>query len=82
MSSTRQKISNPKHQISNKFKYLNPKQNIVKSVLNIEISIAGSILEEAGADPSTFVSTFLRGAHPGGTAKIGPSFPQRFGIDI
>jgi len=34
-------------------------------------SLAGSILEEAGAKPSTFVSTPLRGAHPGGTAKIG-----------
>jgi choline dehydrogenase-like flavoprotein len=34
-------------------------------------SIAGSILEKAGADPSTFVSTPLRGAHPGGTARIG-----------
>ncbi|MHC1610650.1 MAG: FAD-dependent oxidoreductase [Candidatus Methanospirareceae archaeon] len=34
-------------------------------------SIAGSILEEAGVEPSTFVSTPLRGAHPGGTARIG-----------
>jgi len=34
-------------------------------------SLAGSILEEAGVKPSTFVSTPLRGAHPGGTAKIG-----------
>lgn len=34
-------------------------------------AIAGSILEEAGVKPSTFVSTPLRGAHPGGTAKIG-----------
>jgi len=34
-------------------------------------AIAGSILEKAGADPSTFVSTPVRGAHPGGTARIG-----------
>lgn len=34
-------------------------------------AIAGSILETAGADPKTFVSTPVRGAHPGGTARIG-----------
>ena len=34
-------------------------------------SIAGSILGEVGVDPSTFVSTPLKGAHPGGTARIG-----------
>jgi len=45
-------------------------------------SIAGSILEEAGADPSTFVSTLLRGAHPGGTAKIGISVDKNLETEI
>ncbi|MGB9937011.1 MAG: FAD-dependent oxidoreductase [Methanobacterium sp.] len=34
-------------------------------------AIAGSILTEAGVDPKTLVSTYARGAHPGGTASIG-----------
>jgi len=34
-------------------------------------SIAGVILEKAGADPGTFVTAPLRGSHPGGTARIG-----------
>lgn len=34
-------------------------------------AIAGSILTEAGVDPTTLVSTHPRGAHPGGTAAIG-----------
>lgn len=34
-------------------------------------AIAGSILTEAGVDPKTLVSTYARGAHPGGTAAIG-----------
>jgi choline dehydrogenase-like flavoprotein len=34
-------------------------------------SIAGIILERAGADPKTFVIASLRGPHPGGTARIG-----------
>ena len=34
-------------------------------------AIAGSILTEAGIDPETLVSTYARGAHPGGTAAIG-----------
>lgn len=32
---------------------------------------AGFILERAGVDPKTIGSTVYRGAHPGGTAKIG-----------
>ena len=43
------------------------------ALLSEGASIAGSILEEAGADPLTFVATSLRGAHPGGTARIGVS---------
>jgi choline dehydrogenase-like flavoprotein len=34
-------------------------------------ALAGSILTQAGVDPSTLVSTPARGAHPGGTAAIG-----------
>lgn len=34
-------------------------------------SLAGTILTEAGVDPSSLVSTPSRGAHPGGTAAIG-----------
>lgn len=34
-------------------------------------AIAGAILETAGVDTSTIVSTPARGAHPGGTAAIG-----------
>jgi len=45
-------------------------------------SIAGSILEEAGADPSTFVSTPLRGAHPGGTARIGISVDKNLESEV
>ena len=45
-------------------------------------SLAGSILEKAGADPSTFVSTPLRGAHPGGTAKIGIAVDQNLETEV
>jgi choline dehydrogenase-like flavoprotein len=34
-------------------------------------ALAGSILVNAGADPTRLVSTPARGAHPGGTAAIG-----------
>lgn len=34
-------------------------------------AMAGAVLTEAGADPATFVTTPLRGTHPGGTARIG-----------
>ncbi len=35
------------------------------------VATAGFILKEAGVDPNTIGSTVYRGAHPGGTAKIG-----------
>lgn len=35
------------------------------------VATAGFVLEKAGVDPSTIGSTVYRGAHPGGTAKIG-----------
>jgi choline dehydrogenase-like flavoprotein len=34
-------------------------------------AVAGTILKEAGVDPTTLTSTIARGAHPGGTAAIG-----------
>lgn len=35
------------------------------------VATAGFILQKAGVDPKTIGSTVYRGAHPGGTAKIG-----------
>lgn len=35
------------------------------------VATAGFVLEKAGVDPNTIGSTVYRGAHPGGTAKIG-----------
>lgn len=52
------------------------------ALLSEGASIAGSILEEAGADTSTFVSTPLRGAHPGGTAKIGVSVDKNLATEV
>jgi choline dehydrogenase-like flavoprotein len=34
-------------------------------------AVAGTILKEAGVDPTTLTSTIARGAHPGGTAAVG-----------
>lgn len=34
-------------------------------------AVAGAILENAGVNPNTLISTIYRGAHPGGTAPIG-----------
>ena len=45
-------------------------------------SIARTILERAGADASTFVSTPLRGAHPGGTAAIGEVVNKELATEI
>ena len=45
-------------------------------------SIARTILEQAGADASTFVSTPLRGAHPGGTAAIGDVVNKELATEI
>nr|QNO52963.1 D-amino acid dehydrogenase [Methanosarcinales archaeon ANME-1 ERB6] len=52
------------------------------TIISEGASIAGSILEEAGANPSTFVSTLLRGAHPGGTAKIGTSVDKNLATAV
>ncbi|MBZ9570194.1 FAD-dependent oxidoreductase [Methanobrevibacter sp. TMH8] len=49
------------------------KENTIKDVRFIAegAATAGAILVAAGVDPTTIVSTRLRGAHPGGTAAIG-----------
>ncbi len=52
------------------------------TIISEGASIAGSILEEAGAKPFTFVSTPLRGAHPGGTAKIGVSVDKNLATEV
>ncbi|MCW3142262.1 MAG: GMC family oxidoreductase, partial [Methanophagales archaeon] len=64
-------------------------EKVEKSVTNRDAvllsegaSIAGSILEEAGVDPSTFVSTPLRGAHPGGTARIGIAVNKNLNTEV
>ena len=45
-------------------------------------SIARMILEQAGADASTFVATPPRGAHPGGTARIGDVVDKELATEI
>ena len=50
-------------------RYLNTIQDI--RYLAEGVATAGFILEKAGVDPNTIGSTVYRGAHPGGTAKIG-----------
>jgi choline dehydrogenase-like flavoprotein len=45
-------------------------------------AIAGSILTEAGVDPKTLVSTYARGAHPGGTAAIGDVVDKNLQTEI
>jgi choline dehydrogenase-like flavoprotein len=45
-------------------------------------SIARTILERAGADSATFVATPFRGAHPGGTARIGDVVDKELATEI
>ena len=45
-------------------------------------AIAGSILVAAGVDPKTLVSTYARGAHPGGTAAIGQVVDKNLETEI
>ncbi|MCQ2737639.1 MAG: FAD-dependent oxidoreductase [archaeon] len=49
------------------------KENTIQDIQYIAegCSVAGAILEKAGVDPNTIISTIYRGAHPGGTAPIG-----------
>ena len=49
------------------------KENTIQDIRYLAegVATAGFILEKVGVDPSTIGSTVYRGAHPGGTAKIG-----------
>ena len=64
-------------------------ENVEKGITNRDAvllsegaAVAGSILAEAGADPSTFVTTPLRGAHPGGTARIGEVVDKNLATEV
>ena len=46
------------------------------------VATAGFILKEVGVDPTTIGSTVYRGAHPGGTAKIGEIVDSNLETDI
>ena len=46
------------------------------------VATAGFVLEKAGVDPTTIGSTVYRGAHPGGTAKIGEVVDSNLETDI
>lgn len=45
-------------------------------------AIAGAILKRAGVEPSSFVSTHVRGAHPGGTAMIGEAVDKNLATEV
>ena len=49
------------------------KENTIQDIRYLAegVATAGFILQKAGVDPNTIGSTVYRGAHPGGTAKIG-----------
>ncbi len=49
------------------------KENTIQDIQYLAegCGVAGGILEKAGVDPKTIISTIYRGAHPGGTAAIG-----------
>jgi len=52
------------------------------TIISEGASIAGSVLEKVGVDPSTFVSTPLRGAHPGGTARVGIAVDKNLETEV
>ena len=52
------------------------------TIISEGASIAGSVLEKVGVDPSTFVSTPLRGAHPGGTAMVGIAVDKNLATEV
>lgn len=60
------------------------KYNTLRDVelLSTGSAIAGSILKEAGVDARSLVSTYPRGAHPGGTAAIGRVVDENLETDI
>ena len=46
------------------------------------VATAGFILEKMGVDPNTIGSTVYRGAHPGGTVKIGKALDSNLETEI
>jgi choline dehydrogenase-like flavoprotein len=46
------------------------------------VATAGFILEKMGVDPNTIGSTVYRGAHPGGTVKIGKAVDSNLESEI
>lgn len=60
------------------------KENTIEDIriLAEGVATAGMILEKAGVDPTTIGSTVYRGAHPGGTAKIGEVVNSNLETDI
>jgi choline dehydrogenase-like flavoprotein len=52
------------------------------ALLSEGAAIAGVLLEHAGVDPSTVVTTPLRGAHPGGTARIGEAVDRTLATTV
>lgn len=52
------------------------------ALLGMGSAMAGAILTEAGVDPKTLVSTYARGAHPGGTAAIGQVVDKNLETEI
>jgi choline dehydrogenase-like flavoprotein len=52
------------------------------ALLSEGAAIAGALLEHAGVDPTTVVTTPLRGAHPGGTARIGEAVDRTLATTV
>ena len=46
------------------------------------VELSKNILRQAGANPRSFLTTEVRGAHPGGTAAIGKTVNKEFETEI
>lgn len=60
------------------------KENTIEDIRYLAegVATAGFILEKAGVDPTTIGSTVYRGAHPGGTVKIGKALDSNLESEI
>lgn len=60
------------------------KENTIEDIRYLAegVATAGFILEKAGVDPTTIGSTVYRGAHPGGTVKIGKALDTNLETEI
>lgn len=60
------------------------KENTIEDIRYLAegVATAGFILEKAGVDPTTIGSTVYRGAHPGGTVKIGKALDSNLETEI